>query len=692
MTRVLLISDNPVLGLIWKKSLEKEDFTVDLVSDGRKGIEAATIETPDVIIVDSLMPDIDGFEFCQTLKSVPVLQDIPGIIMVSNFNLLNEIARAKEMGADDYWIKYDINPKTLARKIRALAGEPEGPEIELERPLAVEQMLLDAGIVEEADVKKAQSLADRKKISIVDALMEGNAITGPARDYVKEILYKTDYVDLEKFSPQAEALKAIPDTVAADYKVFPLLLKKNNLLVAMANPGEVLDIDYLCKLTGCAVHACYAPKEKIERAVMQAYAGREFREEMCRIKEAEQADKKESFLDGRSLWEVINERPVVEFMDSIIFKAVEDRVSDIHIESTEANVIIRYRIDGILHDIQELPADMGKSLVARIKVMSGMNVVERRVPQDGRFNMTIQQRPIDFRVSTVPLIHGEKAVIRILMTEEGPAELSDLGMTPDVESIYRKMVSQPYGMVLITGPTGSGKTTTLYATLRFLLTPEKNILSIEDPVEYTINRVNQIQVNPKVDLTFSTILRHVLRQDPNIIMVGEIRDVETAELTAQAALTGHLVLGTLHTNDAPTGFVRLVDMGLPPFIVSSTVNGIVAQRLMRRICPHCKEEMRLTEEDRKRIPSRVDLSSLTLYKGKGCQFCRNTGYRGRIAIYEVLNASYDIRRNIVANIDLDELIRQARSEGMLSLREAAWNTAAAGISTLQEMWRVTVED
>lgn len=692
MTRVLLISDNPVLGLIWKKSLEKEDFIVDLVSDGKQGIEAATIETPDVIIVDSLMPDIDGFEFCQTLKSVPVLQDIPGIIMVSNFNLLNEIARAKEMGADDYWIKYDINPKTLARKIRALAGEPEGPEIELERPLAVEQMLLDAGIVEEADLKKAQSLADRKKIGVVDALMEGNAITGPARDYVKEILYKTDYVDLDKFSPQAEALKAIPDTVAADYKVFPLLLKKNNLLVAMANPGEVLDIDYLCKLTGCVVHACYAPKEKIERAVMQAYAGREFREEMCRIKEAEQEDKKESFLDGRSLWEVINERPVVEFMDSIIFKAVEDRVSDIHIEYSEKNVIIRYRIDGILHDIQELPSDMGKSLVARIKVMSGMNVVERRVPQDGRFNMNIQQRPIDFRVSTVPLIHGEKAVIRILMQEESPAELRDLGMTPDVESIYKKMITQPYGMVLITGPTGSGKTTTLYATLRFLLTPEKNILSIEDPVEYTINRVNQIQVNPKVDLTFSTILRHVLRQDPNIIMVGEIRDVETAELTAQAALTGHLVLGTLHTNDAPTGFVRLVDMGLPPFIVSSTVNGIVAQRLMRRICPHCKEEMRLTEEDRKRIPSQVDLSSVTIYKGKGCQFCRNTGYRGRIAIYEVLNASYDIRRNIVANIDLDELIRQARSEGMLSLREAAWNTVAAGISTPQEMWRVTVED
>ncbi len=692
MTRVLFISDNPVLGLIWKKSLEKEGFSVDLASEGKKGIEAATLDTPDIILVDSLMPDIDGFEFCQTLKSAPVLQDIPGIIMVSNFNLLNEIARSKEMGADDYWIKYDIHPKTLARKIRALTGEPAGPEIEEEEHPPVEQLLLDVGLVKESDINRAQALAQKMKIDVMQALMEGDALTGPSRDYVKEILFKSDYVDLEKFTPDAEALKVIPDTVAADYKVFPLLIKGKNLLVAMANPGEVHDVDYLCRLTGCVVHTCYAPKGKIERAVMQAYAGREFRDEVSKIKEAEHEDKKETFLDGRSLWEVINERPVVEFMDSIIFKAVEERVSDIHIESSETNVIIRYRIDGILHDVQDLPAQMGKSLVARVKVMSGMNVVERRVPQDGRFNMIIQHKSIDFRVSTVPLIYGEKAVIRILMQEESPAELKDLGMTSDVESIYRKMVTQPYGMVLITGPTGSGKTTTLYATLRFLLSPEKNVLSIEDPVEYTINRVNQIQVNTKVDLTFSTILRHVLRQDPNIIMVGEIRDVETAELTAQAALTGHLVLGTLHTNDAPTALVRLVDMGLPPFIVSSTVNGIVAQRLMRRICTHCRKEVHLTEEERKRIPSQVDLSSVTIYEGEGCQLCRNTGYRGRIAIYEILSVSNVIRRSIVGNLDLDMLIKQAKSEGMLSLREAAWNTVKAGVSTPQEMWRVTVED
>jgi len=692
MKRVLLISDNPVLGLIWKKSLEEEGFDTELVSDGRKGIEAACSAAPDVILVDSLMPDIDGFEFCQNKKEIPALRDIPGIILISNCNLLNEIARARDMGADDYWLKYDIHPKTLARKIRELICEPPGAEIEGERSLPVEQLLLNAGLVKEADLRKARAAAEKRKITVIDALFEGDAITGPTRNYVKEILYKTDYVDLEKFTSDPDALKAVPDTVAADYKVFPLLIKENNLLVAMANPGEVHDIDYLSRLTGCAVHACYAPKEKIERAVMQAYAGREFREEVDKVKETEKESRKDGFLDGRSLWEVINERPVVEFMDSIIFKAVEDRVSDIHIESSELNVIIRYRIDGILHDVQDLPGHMGKSLVARVKVMSGMNVVERRIPQDGRFNMNIQHRSIDFRVSTVPLIYGEKVVIRILMQDESPAEMKDLGMTPDVESVYRKMVTQPYGMVLITGPTGSGKTTTLYATLRFLLTPEKNILSIEDPVEYTINRVNQIQVNPKVDLTFSNILRHVLRQDPNIIMVGEIRDVETAELTAQAALTGHLVLGTLHTNDAPTGIIRLADMGLPPFIVSSTVNGIVAQRLMRRICPHCRQEVKLTDEQKTRIPSNIDLSSVTIYEGAGCQLCRNTGYRGRIAIYEVLNVSYAIRRTIMGGLEMDSLVRQARDEGMITLREAAWNNVKAGISTLQEMWRVTVQE
>jgi type IV pilus assembly protein PilB len=692
MPNILLIQDNKLLALMWKKTLEREGFAVQVVNDGKAGIEAATLDTPDLILVDSLMPDLDGFEFCQMLKNTPVLSDIPGIILISKHNLQAEIEQAKEMGADDYWIKYELTPGMLAKKIKKLLNMEVKDEAPSDQSHSVAELLLEAGIITREQLAEARVTERQRNITAAEAILQMKILSEEMNDYLKELIYRSDFVDLDRFRPTKEALALLPDYVCAQYKVIPLALKGTRLLVAMANPNEVMDLDYLAQVTGCIIHTSYAPKEKIERAVMSAYAGKEFREEVEKIKLVDVEKKKETFIDGRTLWEVIDEKPVVEYVDSMVFRAVEEKASDIHIEPYDEGVLIRYRIDGILHDIADLPLQMSKAIVARIKVMSNMNVVERRLPQDGRFNICIQKKNVDFRVSTVPLIAGEKVVVRILCSEETSMDLSGLGMDAPVEDSYRSMISQPYGMVLITGPTGSGKTTSLYATLRQLMTPEKNFISIEDPVEYSIRRVNQIQVNPTINLTFANILRNVLRQDPNVIMVGEIRDIETAELSAQAALTGHLVLGTLHTNDAPSGIIRLIDMGLPSFIVSSTVNGIVAQRLMRRICVQCRKPVSLSEVEKEKLAAYGDISGVKINQGAGCEFCRNTGYKGRVGIFEILPVTYRVRRAIISNLDLDYIADLGKEEGMITLRESAWSKVKDGISTLQEMWRVTQEE
>jgi type IV pilus assembly protein PilB len=693
MIKVLLVQDNPLLALMWKKTLEKDGFDVHVVNDAKKGLEDAYLETPDIILVDSIMPDLDGFEFCQTIKNIPELKDIPEIILVSNFNLTNEIGRAKELGVDDYWIKYELTPGIILNKVRKLLGQPVEENVITDQAQGIAELLMEAGIITEEQLSSAKKVEREKNITAAEAILQMNILSQEENEYLKELVYRADYVDLDRFVPTREALNLIPDYVAAQYKIMPLMLKGNNLLVAMVNPSELPDIDYLTQITGCTIHTCYAPIEKIEKAIMSAYAGKEFRAEVEKIKQDEsEGKKKETFIDGRTLWEVIDERPVVEYVDSVIFRAIEEKASDIHFEPNEEGMIVRFRLDGILHDIYEIPASMSKAVTARLKVMSGMNVVERRVPQDGRFSICVQKKSVDFRLSTVPLIEGEKVVVRILSPDEAAMTLEGLGFSQKLDEIYKKMVSQPYGMVLITGPTGSGKTTTLYGTLRFLNSPEKNVLSIEDPVEYSIKRVNQIQVNVAVNLTFANILRHVLRQDPNVIMVGEIRDIETAELSAQAALTGHMVLGTLHTNDAPSGIIRLIDMGLPPFIVSSTVNGLVAQRLMRRICPSCRKPALLSEEEKKRLPQNLSPVPDRLFAGLGCGHCRNTGYKGRVGIFEMMPVTYSVRRIIATELDLDRITTLARQEGMITLREAAWEKVKAGISTPQEMWRVTQEE
>ncbi|NPA12503.1 MAG: type II/IV secretion system protein [Aquificae bacterium] len=384
---------------------------------------------------------------------------------------------------------------------------------------------------------------------------------------------------------------------------------------------------------------------------------------------------------------------VVQLLNSIILKAVKLDVSDIHFEPYRNKVVVRYRLDGVLHEETEIPKGVYPQVVSRIKVMAKLNVAEKRLPQDGRIRVKIGKKEVDLRVSTIPTVFGERVVVRLLDKTNRVLTIEELGLLKEDKERYERIIKKPYGLVLITGPTGSGKSTTLYATLLKLKSPMKNIITIEDPVEYQIEGIGQIQVNPKINLTFAQGLRSILRQDPDIIMVGEIRDRETAEISIHASMTGHLVLSTLHTNDAPSSVARLVDMGIQPYLVASSLEGVVAQRLVRKVCPYCKEEREITETQRKliqdvypEISQEFPLNKLSY--GKGCEHCHHTGYKGRTAIYEIMEVDEDMKRLISKNVDTTTLRKEGIQRGMKTLIQDGIKKALMGITTLEEVLQV----
>jgi type IV pilus assembly protein PilB len=389
----------------------------------------------------------------------------------------------------------------------------------------------------------------------------------------------------------------------------------------------------------------------------------------------------------------VNDAPVIRLVNTIISQAVAKRASDVHLNPTERGMVVRYRIDGTLQAQADTPPKYRRAMVARVKVMSKMDIMEKRKAQDGRIKIRVQGKVIDLRVSCLPAVNGENVVMRILDQESLQLDMNKLGFEPAEMAKYYDAITQPYGMILHTGPTGSGKTTTLYSALSALNTPNKNIMTIEDPVEYQLPGIVQVQVNPDADLTFANVLRSCLRQDPNILMVGEIRDGETADIAIKAALTGHMLFSTLHTNDAPSTVMRLVDMGIDPIYVGSSVLIVVAQRLVKRVCVACKELSRPSDEDLERAlidPKSID--GLPLYHGKGCGACNGTGYRGRIALYEIMRITPAISEVIYRRGDLNELTAAAKSEGMMTLRELAIKKWKEGINTLDEVLRVTAAE
>ncbi|SNZ06453.1 general secretion pathway protein E [Persephonella hydrogeniphila] len=385
-----------------------------------------------------------------------------------------------------------------------------------------------------------------------------------------------------------------------------------------------------------------------------------------------------------------SDAPVVQMLNSLFLRAIRSGASDIHFEPFSDKVVVRFRLDGVLHEVSNISLQMYPQVVSRIKVISKLNVAEKRLPQDGRIKVKIGNKKIDMRVSTLPTVFGERVVIRLLDRSDRLLTLEELGFSEEDLKKFERIIEKPYGLILITGPTGSGKTTTLYASLLKLKTPRKNIITIEDPVEYQIDGISQIQVNPKIDLTFANGLRSILRQDPDIVMVGEIRDRETAEIAVHASLTGHLVLSTLHTNDAPSAVARLVDMGVEPFLVSSSLEGIVAQRLVRKICENCKESYTPSDKELTEIKKYINVDKLRfLYRGKGCEECLGTGYKGRTAIYEIMEITEDIRSTISKNPESSDLRDKAMSRGMKTLIQDGMEKVIKGITTVEEVLQVT---
>jgi len=488
-------------------------------------------------------------------------------------------------------------------------------------------------------------------------------------------------------------INSISSRFIRENRIIPLELKNNILKVVMAVPEDTSTIDALKVATSADVVVYTCDSKTIEEYIAKFY-GQEA-QNINRIIEdiGEKGFEfiKEEEEDIGHLKDLASEAPIIKLVNLFITRAVESRASDIHIEPFEDELKVRYRIDGVLHDIETAPKRLQAAIVSRVKIMAKLNIAERRLPQDGRIRLKVDEREIDLRVSTIPVLFGESVVMRILLKEGIIVDLNQIGFSSHMREVFEKLITKPNGIILVTGPTGSGKTTTLYGALDKINSPDKKIITVEDPVEYQLKGVNQIQVKPQIGLNFANTLRHIVCQHPHIILIGEIRDLETAEIAIQSALTGHLVFSTLHTNDAPSAITRLLDMGVENFLLSSTIRGIMAQRLVRVICPVCKEQSAPVAADNEELKLLGLSSDIPLYRGKGCEHCSSTGYFGRSGIFELLLVNDDIRSLILKNADANQLREAARQHGMKTLLEYGADTIKRGMTTLNEVLRVTQE-
>lgn len=506
------------------------------------------------------------------------------------------------------------------------------------------------------------------------------------------MITKIEYLQPDDLPKVPFVLNGISSRFIRENKIIPLEMKNNVLKVVMANPEDLTAIDALRVATSADI-AVYASDNK----VIEDYIARFYEQETQNINRIieDLGERGIEFLreeeeDIGHLKDLASEAPIIRLVNMFITRAVESRASDVHVEPFEDELKVRYRIDGVLHDIESTPKRLQAAIVSRIKIMAKLNIAERRLPQDGRIRLRIGERELDLRVSTIPVLHGESVVMRILRKEGIVIDLNLLGFGPQTLKSFNQLITKPNGIILVTGPTGSGKTTTLYGALDKINSPDKKIITVEDPVEYQLKGVNQIQVKPQIGLNFANTLRHIVRQDPDIIMIGEIRDLETAEIAIQSALTGHLVFSTLHTNDAPSAITRLLDMGVENFLLSSTIRGILAQRLVRIICPACKE-MDSTITDREELKLFGIDDSQALYHGSGCEQCASTGYYGRSGIFELLVIDDEIRKLILKNADANQIREAARRYGMKTLLEDGAQKVKDGVTTLSEVLRVTQE-
>ncbi len=566
------------------------------------------------------------------------------------------------------------------------------------RRVAIAEKLAELGVHEDS-LAKARALASKKEIPLRQAVVEVKGVDMVAMAKAMSALSGLPVVtEVDVGAILPETIRKLPNHIARENGILPLYLANGELVVGMADLDAMNTLDDLRVLYGYPVRPVIIPADVLSDVTQQAYdKAAQSAEAIIEEADDDVEDGDDLALDDAELLDDPNQAPIIRFVNAVLSQAIKERASDIHIEPYEKDLVVRYRIDGVLKESLRPPSKFKNTIVARIKIMAGLNIAEKRLPQDGRIRKKMGGREIDLRVSTVPVRHGERVVMRIL--EKGKVfSLDKIGMSGKTLSIFRELIRRPHGILLVTGPTGSGKSTTLYSALTEINSPDKNILTIEDPVEYEAPGIGQVQVNHKIDLTFASALRAFLRQDPDVILVGEIRDSETANNAVQASLTGHLVFSTLHTNDSASSFARICDMDVENFLVADTVLGILAQRLVRALCPHCKEEGKYVPPETELLELGLDEEQMDLARGKpvyramGCGECNDLGYSGRTGIYEFLTNSDDIQRLVIQNAPSSQITKVAVQAGMDTLFDDGLRKVLEGITTFEEVKRVTTAE
>lgn len=544
--------------------------------------------------------------------------------------------------------------------------------------------LVQGAFLSEADLKNAQDTAARSNKRLSEVLLEQNLIDPEVLASVLSLKYGVPVVNLARFEVQSDAISLVPEQIAREHHVLPVSVDGDTLTIATEEPHDFRAINTLATLTRKRISTVIPVGMRLEDAIDSNYRlTRQIEQQIQQLASQRAETEAVEAPDADAL----RQAPVIQAVDMMLTQAVKDRASDIHVEPQEDSVLIRNRIDGVLHEAVRLPLGVHTAILTRIKVLSNLNIAERRRPQDGQFTATVGNKKVDFRVATVEGAHGEMAVLRVLDKSMLLIKLPELGMTPSVLQPFEKLLASPFGMILVNGPTGSGKTTTLYAALQKLDAKERNIMTIEDPIEYSFRGINQIQVNRQAGITFPVGLRAIMRLDPDVILVGEIRDAETATTAVQAAITGHLVLSSIHANDAVSALIRLIDMGVEPFLVTSAVIGSLSQRLIRKVCPYCRNTVDVPAAEAVAYQAEMGEARTQFVLGRGCNFCSRSGYLGRVGAYELLTVSDNLRKMLMKGTSANELKEQAIKEGMVPMRRDGMQKVADGITTPGEIMR-----
>ncbi len=557
--------------------------------------------------------------------------------------------------------------------------------------MQLDQLLLARGLLTDEQLEEARDTALQRGRSLGRVLIELGYVSEAGLVAILAEQLGLEFIDLSEATLDPSAVGLVPEATARRHSCIPVRIEGEKLILAMADPANVVAVDDIRALTKRDVRTVVATKVDVQGAISRYYrldsAAESLAEEAATAHDDEQKSLEEAVGSAGA-----EDAPIIKLVNMLITQAVNDRASDIHIEPQERDVLVRYRVDGVLHEVMRPRKSVQAGMTSRLKIMADVNIAERRLPQDGRISLTVQGKQIDIRLATLPTVYGEKIVMRILDKSSVLLELSDLGFLPGNFERFEKSFVKPYGEILVTGPTGSGKSTTLYATLNILNKPDRNIVTVEDPVEYRLPGVNQVQTNPKAGLTFSSALRSILRSDPDVVLIGEIRDRETAQIATEAALTGHLVLSTLHTNDAPSALTRLIEMGIEPYLVSSALDCVLAQRLARKLCEKCKEPYVPTDEElhSSHFPMNGQSEPPKLFKSVGCATCAGTGYKGRMALHEVMPVTEELERCVVEGASSEVAKKVAIEQGMLTLREDGMAKVLSGQTSIQEILRVVV--